>query len=102
MLGSGLFAANFSSTFRMRPFGMVDCAPYALSLEVVTEGLASKDESKAGEDVEEKAVEAEKEEDEAEATAKKTIQLLPFRKKLPIKRCAVNPFLYVSRGLNAL
>eukprot|EP00191_Tetraselmis_sp_GSL018_P000225 CAMPEP_0177610198 /NCGR_PEP_ID=MMETSP0419_2-20121207/19625_1 /TAXON_ID=582737 /ORGANISM="Tetraselmis sp., Strain GSL018" /LENGTH=935 /DNA_ID=CAMNT_0019105435 /DNA_START=222 /DNA_END=3029 /DNA_ORIENTATION=- len=79
VLGSGLYAANYSSSFRLRPFGMVDCAPYSLSLDIVSEGVLAAAESDA--------------EDEASAddvskveTSKKTIHLLPFRKKLPVKR----------------
>ena len=34
MLGAGLFAANLSTTFRLRKFGMADKVPYSVSFEM--------------------------------------------------------------------
>ena len=34
MLGAGLFAANLSTTFRLRKFGMADGATYPLMFQV--------------------------------------------------------------------
>ena len=89
MLGSGLFAANFSNSFRLRPFGMVDCSPYALTLDVATEGAVAAEAD--GKEASEKEAAAEAEEDKADDEASeggknKKMYLLPFRKKLPIKR----------------
>eukprot|EP00193_Tetraselmis_chui_P004076 CAMPEP_0177768970 /NCGR_PEP_ID=MMETSP0491_2-20121128/10035_1 /TAXON_ID=63592 /ORGANISM="Tetraselmis chuii, Strain PLY429" /LENGTH=991 /DNA_ID=CAMNT_0019285873 /DNA_START=172 /DNA_END=3147 /DNA_ORIENTATION=- len=95
VIGSGLYAANTSSTFRLRPFGMVDCAPFALKLDIATEGKAVATTEPAAEGVEapapaavEEATTADEEEvKEAESAATtKTVGLLPFRKKLPVKR----------------
>lgn len=35
MLGAGLFAANLSTTFRLRKFGMADGATYPLMFQVI-------------------------------------------------------------------
>lgn len=40
MLGAGLFAANLSTTFRLRKFGMTDKVPYAVTLRVETPGAS--------------------------------------------------------------
>ena len=37
-LGGGLFAANLSTTFRLRPFGMLDVSPFGVSVTVDAEG----------------------------------------------------------------
>ena len=34
MLGAGLFAANLSTTFRLRKFGMTDKVPYTITLKM--------------------------------------------------------------------
>ena len=34
MLGAGLFAANLSTTFRLRPFGMADKVPYSVAIQL--------------------------------------------------------------------
>lgn len=34
MLGAGLFAANLSTTFRLRKFGMTDKVPYTIKLHM--------------------------------------------------------------------
>ncbi len=34
MLGAGLFAANLSTTFRLRKFGMADKVPYTVTLKM--------------------------------------------------------------------
>lgn len=34
MLGAGLFAANLSTTFRLRQFGMADKVPYAVAIQL--------------------------------------------------------------------
>ncbi|KAK2080952.1 hypothetical protein QBZ16_000806 [Prototheca wickerhamii] len=56
VLGAGLFAANRSTLFRLRPFGLVDRAPYAVDYELV---------------------------DVADAARKRVV---PAGKRLPIKR----------------
>lgn len=34
VLGAGLFAANLSTTFRLRQFGMADKVPYAVAIQL--------------------------------------------------------------------
>jgi len=89
VLGSGLFAANFSNSFRLRPFGMVDCSPYGLSLDVATEGKVLVEKEAKEEEVDGSTAAAEAEEpegDKEDTPTTRKINLLPFRKKLPIKR----------------
>ena len=37
VLGAGLFAANLSTTFRLRQFGMADKVPYSVSIQLDSE-----------------------------------------------------------------
>ncbi len=73
VLGAALFAANLSTTFRLRKFGMTDGAMYAVNLKIdppPKSALAK--EAKPGDDPSDPVYQA------------KT--LLPFMKKLPAKR----------------
>lgn len=73
MLGAALFAANLSTTFRLRKFGMMDGATYAVSLHIQPppkSALARP--GRPGDDPADPLYQA------------KT--LLPFMKKLPAKR----------------
>mmetsp|Transcript_27424 Transcript_27424/g.69745 ORF Transcript_27424/g.69745 Transcript_27424/m.69745 type:complete len:1029 (-) Transcript_27424:524-3610(-) len=72
VLGASLFAANLSTSFRLRKFGMADLSMYGVALKI------------------EEVHEAERTEGEVPDLegqgAEKTRNLLPYRKKLPIKR----------------
>ncbi|KXZ47053.1 hypothetical protein GPECTOR_38g290 [Gonium pectorale] len=72
-LGAGLFAANLSTSFRLRKFGMVDTTMYgvSLSLDHVVMGAPASGEEGAG---------------EAAEPLLKVRNLLPYNKKLPSKR----------------
>jgi len=74
VLGAGLFAANLSTSFRLRKFGMTDVATYGVSF--ISDDLEPPSAAGAGE------------EDGEGAHAKGPVvkNLLPAGKKLPIKR----------------
>ena len=63
MLGAGLFAANLSTTFRLRKFGMADGATYPVQYSLAPPAGA-----------------------DAAAPAYQPKALLPFMKRLPAKR----------------
>ncbi|GFR42342.1 hypothetical protein Agub_g3033, partial [Astrephomene gubernaculifera] len=73
VLGAGLFAANLSTSFRLRKFGMVDVSMYGVSLSLDNVVLGAAEE--AGEAVREE-----------EPPLLKLRNLLPYMKKLPSKR----------------
>ena len=74
VLGAGLFAANLSTIFRLRKFGMTDKAPYAVTFNL--EG--------ADEDTGQQHTEAAETEAAAATTGPRV--LVPALKKIPTKR----------------
>eukprot|EP00898_Chlorokybus_atmophyticus_P000372 jgi/Chlat1/1335/Chrsp118S01754 len=87
-LGAGLHAANLSTIFRMRQFGMVDIMPYGISVQV--SGSANPEDaapldSSAGVD-EDKTDSDGTEGTDEEGAALAGVKLVPRGKKIPAKR----------------
>jgi hypoxia up-regulated 1 len=81
VMGAGLFAANLSSSFRLRKFGMVDKAVFGVTFEA--SGIAAGHDSPA-EPLDSSA--GTDSEDAGSTPGVSTKSLLPVGKKLPIKR----------------
>eukprot|EP00195_Chlamydomonas_chlamydogama_P003215 CAMPEP_0202919692 /NCGR_PEP_ID=MMETSP1392-20130828/76466_1 /ASSEMBLY_ACC=CAM_ASM_000868 /TAXON_ID=225041 /ORGANISM="Chlamydomonas chlamydogama, Strain SAG 11-48b" /LENGTH=990 /DNA_ID=CAMNT_0049613149 /DNA_START=318 /DNA_END=3290 /DNA_ORIENTATION=+ len=71
VLGAGLFAANLSTSFRLRRFGMTDLSMYGIQLRVDELHDTPADPAAAAAD---------------KGSSKEVKNLLPYMKKLPIKR----------------